>query len=56
MPIWRGSVSKVLDQLAQRDGRSHRSGGDESSEDGLAEAGVGSPGEELEELCTKKKW
>ena len=44
-------VSKVLHQLAQRHRRSHRSGGDESSEDGLAEAGVGSPGKELEELC-----
>jgi len=39
----------VLHELAERDGRSHRPGGDESSEDSLAEAGVGSPGEELEE-------
>lgn len=46
-------ISKVLNQLAQGHGRSHRSGGDESSKDSLSEAGVGSPGEELEELCKK---
>ena len=44
----------MLDQLAQRDGRSHSPGSDKSPEDGLAEAGVGPPGQELEELFTKK--
>ena len=44
----------MLDELAERDGRPHRPGGDESPQDGLAEAGVGPPGKELEELCIGK--
>jgi len=47
-------LAQVLDDLAQRDGRSHRSGGDKSSQDGFAEAGSRSPREELEELHKEK--
>lgn len=44
------SGSEMLNQFAQRDWGALGPGSDESSEDGLAELGVGSPGEELEKL------
>jgi len=54
-----GSISlgsEVLDDLGEGERRTVGSGGDESSEDGLGEGGVGSAGQESEQLHTKRAW
>ena len=42
--------AEIPDESGERQGRPVDSGGDEAPEDGLCEGGVGSPGEEPEEL------
>ena len=49
------SGSEMSDQFAEGDRWAVGPGSDESSEDGLAELRVGSPGKELEELHTKTR-
>ena len=44
----------MSDQLAERDGGSVGPRRDESSQDGLAESGIGPSGKELEELHTNR--